>query len=99
MRINLSPQVRDDALKITCKGDKLTINNRAYDFTQLPEGAILPATAVDCVFVIGDVTRVAGQLQLTVLLPIPLDAPREACFPEPIVNPPDGAIALPGGVK
>ncbi|MNS97595.1 hypothetical protein D3C71_1320660 [compost metagenome] len=97
MRINLSPQVRDGALKVTKKGDKLSVNGQAFDFTKLPEGAILPGDAVDSEHIIGNVTRTGGQLQVTLLLPIAWDAPHDACFPEPIIDPPDGPIALPGG--
>ena len=95
MKINLSPQVRDEALTISKRGDVLTINNRRYDFTQLPEGATLPAAAVDCEWVVGDVTRQGGELALTMLLPIAGDASPEACFPLPIVNPADGRVPLP----
>ncbi|WP_395026255.1 hypothetical protein [Comamonas odontotermitis] len=97
MRINLIPQVREGALQVSKKGDVLTVNGRRYDFGQLPEGAVLPGNAVDSEHIIGNVTRTGGQLQVTLLLPIAWDAPHEACFPEPIIDPPDGPIALPGG--
>ena len=88
MRLNLSPQVRDGALKVSKKGDKLTLNGKIFDFSKLPEGAILPGEAVDSEHIIGSVTRTGGQLQVTLLLPIAWDAPHEACFPEPIIDPP-----------
>lgn len=96
MKINLSPQVRSDSMEVLKAGDKLTINGEPFDFTRLPEGAILPASAVDCEFIIGNVNRQDGELHLTLLLPISADAGHEACFPEPIVNPEDGPIKLPG---
>lgn len=96
MKINLSPQFRNEALAVIKAGDKLIINGEAFDFTQLPEGAILPASAVDCEFIIGDVRRQDGELHLTLLLPISWDAGHEACFPESIVNPEDGRIKMPG---
>lgn len=96
MKINLSPQFRSDSLEVLKSGDKLTINGELFDFTPLPEGAILTAEAVDCEFIIGDVRRHGGELQLTLLLPIAWDAGHDACYPEPIVNPEDGAIKLPG---
>lgn len=96
MKINLSPQVRTDALAVITAGDKLIINGEEFDFTQLPECAVLPADAVDCEFIIGDVRRQDGELHLTLLLPISWDAGHEACFPEPIVSPEDGPIKLPG---
>lgn len=95
MRIVLSPQVRDDSIAVIRTGDALTINGSAFDFAPIPEGAVLPASAVDCEFIVGDVTRRSGQIELTLLLPITWDAPRAAAFPEPIVNPPNGRVALP----
>lgn len=96
MIINLSPQVRTDSLEVVKTADRLTINGALFDFAPLPEGAILPASAVQCEFIIEDVRRQDGELDLTLLLPIAWDAGHEACFPEPIVNPKDGVIKLPG---
>ena len=95
MKINLSPQVRPDALEVLKAGDKLTINGEDFDFTPLPDGAILPGAAVECEFVIGDVRREGGELLLTLLLPIAWDAPQSCAFPQPILNPADGRVPLP----
>lgn len=95
MRIDLSPQVRDDSIVVVRAGDSLTINGAVYDFAPLPEGAVLPASAVDCEFIVGDVARRSGQIELTLLLPIAWDAPHAAAFPEPIIDPPNGRVALP----
>ncbi|MEG0923199.1 MAG: hypothetical protein RSD57_15915 [Comamonas sp.] len=97
MKIQLSPQVRNGELNVSKSGDTLTINGTVYDFAPLSDGALLPAAAIQCEHIVGDVTRVGGQLHITLLLPIAWDAPHETCFPEPIVNPPDGVINLPGG--
>jgi len=95
MIINLSPQRRDDTLEVTRTGDILSINGTNYDFTQLPEGATLPADAVDCPYVIGDINRTNGELELTLLLPIGPNAPYESRFPEPITAVEDGPVTLP----
>lgn len=95
MHINLSPQVRDGTLAMSRHGDKLTINGQVFDFTPLPDGAVLPAAAVACEFIQSDVTRMAGQIVMTMILPIAWNAPHEACFPVPIVDPVDGPIPLP----
>ena len=95
MKINLSPQRRNDALTITKQGDTLTINGTDYDFTDLPDGGTLPADAVDCEFVIGSVDRVDGELELTLLLPHGANASEAARFPEPIIDPADGEVELP----
>jgi len=95
MKINLSPQVRADSLEVIKDGDKLTINGEPFDFTPIAEGGVLPAAAVDCEFVVGDVCRQGGELQLTLLLPIAWDAPVSCAFPQPILNPADGRVPLP----
>ena len=95
MKINLSPQRRDDTLAVTKQGDVLTINGTEYDFTDLSDGGTLPADAVDCEFVIGSVDRVDGELELTLLLPHGANASEAARFPEPIIDPADGEVELP----
>jgi len=95
MKINLSPQRRDDTLTVIKQGDTLTINNTTYDFSQLPDGGKLPADAVDSEYIIGSVDRVNGELELTLLLPHSADASEAARFPEPIINPADGEVELP----
>lgn len=94
MFIKLSPQRRDDTLSVTRTGDVLNINGINYDFTQLPEGATLPSDAVDCEYIVGDITRINGELELTLLLPIGPNAPKEQAFPEPIIVNGDGVIQL-----
>ena len=95
MIIKLSPQRREDTLEVTKTGDVLNINGINYDFTQLPEGATLPSEAVDCEYIVGDVTRTNGELEMTLLLPLGPNAPYEARFPEPITVLEDGPVALP----
>lgn len=95
MIIKLSPQVRDEKLIVSKRSDVLTINGERFDFSVLPEGAVLPGSAVDCDFVAGPVSRIAGVLVLTLLLPISTDAGPAARFPSDIVNPPDGNVSFP----
>ena len=95
MKINLSPQRRDDTLSISRHGDVLTINGAEYDFTDLPDGGTLPAEAVDSEYIIDSVDRVNGELELTLLLPHGADASEAARFPEPIIDPADGEVELP----
>ena len=87
--------MREDTLAVTKTGDALTINGVAYDFTQLPDGATLPREAVDCEYIASDVTRVNGEIELTLLLPITPQASEAARFPAPITVTADGPITLP----
>ena len=95
MIIKLSPQRRDDELSVSKRSDVLTINGERFDFRGIPEGAVLPASAVECDFVVGDVTRINGELIVTLTLPVGAEANYAARFPEDIVNPPDGNLRLP----
>ena len=95
MHITLSPQRRQGALSVSKQGDTLTINGDEFDFANLPDGATLPAGAVDCLHIIGPVERINGVLHITLLLPHGADASEAARFPAPIINPPDGPLELP----
>lgn len=95
MKISLSPQRSDYLLKIEKNGDCLTINGIEYDFSQLSEGDILPYGSVICEWIVSDVARINGELELTIKLPHSADASVYARFPEPLINPPDGVLELP----
>lgn len=118
MKINFSPQVRDETfaiartedagavsgevydlvqetLTVAKTGDALTINGVAYDFAQLPDGATLPREAVDCEYIASDVTRVNGDIELTLLLPITPQASEAARFPASLEIINDGDVSLP----
>lgn len=98
MIIKLSPYVPldiEETLTLKKRGDVLTINGERFDFREIPDGAVLPASAIDCEFVVGEVFRVKGELVLTLRLPCGPDASIAATFPADIINPPDGNVSLP----
>ncbi|RVI42827.1 hypothetical protein [Sinorhizobium medicae] len=95
MKIDLSPQRRDDLLEVTKAGDALTINGMAFDFSALPDGATIPAGEVPCEWLVGSVERIAGELHLTLILPHGPGPSQAVAFPPPLIDPPDGVIALP----
>ncbi|WP_211474938.1 hypothetical protein [Collimonas humicola] len=95
MRIRLNPQRRDDSVAIVKQGDKLIINGEVFDFSVIPDGAILLAGAVACEYIVGNVERVEGDLHLTLTLPHGENPPQHVAFPDPILNPPDGPLELP----
>ena len=94
-KINLSPQVRDGTLTVSKSGDALIVNGVTYDFTQLTEGSTLPAEAIDSEYFVGPISRVEGEIELTLLLPITREASEAAKYPEPITITADGEVALP----
>lgn len=95
MQINPSPVRSDETLTVSRTGDVLTINGEVFDFTQLPEGATLPAEAIDSELFVGPVERVNGELHLTLLLPHGANPAHHVAFPEPITVTMDGPIKLP----
>ena len=95
MQIKLSPQRRDDTLTASKSGAVLTLNGEAFDFGPLPEGATLPAEAIDSDWIVGPVSRIDGELHLTLRLPQGANPSRAVAFPEPIHVTEDGPIPLP----
>ena len=95
MIINFESFRSDELLTIIKQNDTIIINNTSYDLTQLPEGATLPRKAIDCKWIVSDVNRVNGEIELTILLPHGANASHEARFPEPIVKNDDGQVVLP----
>lgn len=95
MHITLSPQRSPATLSANKQGDTLTINGVDYDFTGVPDGATLPASAVSCEFITGNVERINGVLQLTLLLPHGANPSQAVALPTPLINPADGVLELP----
>lgn len=95
MHITLSPVRLDKTLTATRAGDVLTLNGVPYDFEPLPEGATLPAEAIDSDWIVGPVSRIDGDLHLTLRLPHGPNPSQAVAFPEPIHVTEDGQIPLP----
>lgn len=95
MIIKLSPIYWDRELTVSKSGDALTINGEVFDFSPLPDGSKLPQAAINCEFIVGDVTREGGALTVPLLMPHAADASEAARFPADIVNLPDGLLELP----
>lgn len=96
MHITFTPQFRPEAsLTLHRTGEVLTINGADLDLSVLPEGAILPASAVGCDWLAGPIRRLEGVLHLTLILPHGAEAPVEARFPAPLDIDGDGPVALP----
>lgn len=95
MIISFSPKLLSASLSATRAGDVLTLNGEAFDFGPLPEGATLPAEAIDSVWIVGDVSRIDGVLHLTLRLPHGPTPSEAVAFPRPLVVMVDGKIDLP----
>lgn len=85
----------DEMLRVDREGDVLYVNGEVVDLAPLLEGATLPAAAIDCKWFVGQVDRINGELDLTLILPHGPNAPHSTRFPEPITVTDDGPVALP----
>ena len=94
MIISFSPMRRADALSVEKSGDVLTINDEAFDFTALPDGATLPQSAVACAWLASDVSRIDGVIHLTLIVPHGARAPQSTLFPHPVTAS-DGPVPIP----
>ena len=95
MLITLCPMRRDDRLTLSRSGETLTVNGIPLDLAALPEGGAIPRDAVDCAWLVSDITRTDGEIALTLILPHGADAPHETLFPAPVRVVGDGPVALP----
>lgn len=95
MIIKFSPMRRDCELRVIKSGEVLTINGESIDFSEIPEGATLPAEAINHDWIVGDIHREGGELTLTLVLPITADASDAARFPEDLAVTANGPLELP----
>ena len=95
MNITLSPVRLNETLTASRAGDVLTLNGDVLDFGPLPDGATLPAEAIASEWVVGPVSRIDGELHLTLRLPHGPNPSQAVAFPEPIKVTGNGPIALP----
>lgn len=95
MKITLCPQRRDDYITAVKEGDVLIVNGFSYDFSAMSNGDTLPRGAISDEWFPGDINKVAGELSLTLLLPLQINFSQEQAFPVPMLDVPDGRIAFP----
>ena len=95
MQINLSPVRSDESLAVSRTGDALTINGTVFDFSKLPEGATLQASAVSSEWFTGPIERINGVLNMTLRLPHGPCPSAATAFPQPISLSQDGPVELP----
>ncbi|WP_223505514.1 hypothetical protein [Pseudomonas sp. GL-RE-29] len=95
MNIKLSPQRRDDTLEVSRAGATLIINGEAFDFSKMADGDSLPTSAINSPWFAGQVDNVGGELELTLILPLPVNYSPEQAFPVPLENVPNGPVVFP----
>lgn len=82
MKIRFSPIRMDTSLDAFLTEETLTLNGVDYDFSHIEEGQ--SDEDHNCYWVIGGVSRVDGELELTLLLPHGGNPPNETIFPQPV---------------
>ena len=95
MILNLSPMRRDYRVSVAVHGDVLSVDGIDYDFSAVVEGVPVPQEEIGCEWLVGDVVRKNGEIELTLILSHGARAPQETLFPAPIHATTDGNIALP----
>ncbi|PMQ08914.1 hypothetical protein PseAD21_22535 [Pseudomonas sp. AD21] len=95
MNIFLSPQRLDASLEVARAGSSLILNGETFDFSAMADGDTLPASAISSIWFAGQVDKEGGVLSITLLLPIPSNFSQEQAFPAPLINVPEGRVALP----
>lgn len=96
MKINLSPQRRDDSLpEVTLSGTILTINGDELDLSDIPEGATYPNASDLNPWLTDSIERSEGDFELTILLPHGANPEQYQAFPEPLIVTEDGPVDLP----
>ena len=95
MNIFLSPQRLDGTLEVVRSGSSLILNGETFDFSRMADGEALPASAINSRWFAGQVDKEGGVLSITLLLPIPPNFSHEQAFPSPLIDVPEGRVALP----
>lgn len=99
MKINLSPQRRDDPVPtVTVKGTVLTINGDELNLSQIPSGATLEDAQDVHPLLIGNIENHNGQYELTMILPHGPNPIQEQAFPQSI-NITTGKVDLPENTR
>lgn len=78
IKINFSPVRSDEQTKATLSGLVLTVNNKAFDLSEIPDGATVNHP------VLQNCTRNGDDFELTLTLTHGANAPEETRFPRPV---------------
>ena len=98
MNLHFSPDGnKPEQPVLTVAGDIITANGEAHDFSDIPNGATLPRSAITSEWILGPVERDENGVLTVygVVLPHGPNAPKATRFPAPLENVADGPVALP----
>lgn len=96
MKISFSPcGFADPSIRLSLERtgpDRLCINGELFNFSPLNDGDVIPAGKVPCDWIVGPVSRINGEIHLTLTLPHGPNPSQAVAFPEPIYVTKDGPI-------
>lgn len=96
MKLRMYPQRWDnEPYELVKLGDSVFINGEEFDFSSMLEGAELPANAIASKWFMSKMERIDGDIELTMLYPIPANYSPEQANPIFLVDLPDGVVVLP----
>lgn len=95
MKITLVPIRMDLRLEASLKGESLILNGQTVDLSAATQDRPLDAAELDCAWLVGEVRRMGGEIELALILPHGPDAPEVTRFPAPLRQVKDGDLALP----
>lgn len=96
MKLKMYPQRWDnERYELVKLGDSVFINGEKFDFSSMPEGAELPASAISSKWFMSKAERVNGEIVLVMIYPIPVNYSPEQSIPCELSNVPDGPVDLP----
>lgn len=96
MFIKFSPQRGDDSLELELTGpDRIRVNGELFNFGPIEEGDHIEHGIVPSKWIVGKVSRINGEVDLTIILPHGINPPPHVAFPDPIHVSEPGRIALP----
>lgn len=96
MKLKMYPQRWDnEPYELVKLGDSVFINGEKFDFSMMPEGSELPASAISSKWFMSKAERVNGDIVLVMIYPIPVNYSPEQSVPCELSNVPDGPVDLP----
>lgn len=95
MKITFIPQRSDKELIIIKNKDTLLINDESFDFSPLKDGEVLPYRSIDNDYITGDIKRINGTVELSIIMPHAYIPNSEIFDPISVLVEKDGIVELP----
>lgn len=97
MRIKTHPQ-RHFAAHVIITGETVNINGKSFDFSRIKEGDTLEPSAIDSLYFLGNVERIDGVINLTLMNPLPAGFVSELAYPVDLGDIVNGVVSFPSAI-